>query len=292
MTSNTDTLFQTNLAEHLQLFQQLSSLTPEVNDAGRRIASALAQGGKLMLCGNGGSAADAQHIASELTGRFIQERLPLAGIALTTDSSALTCIGNEAMVTSGLAKGAKGIVTGEHARLLVDFAPDIAEKLNIGDQIQIRTVGRGIGIAEFPQIEFKKTSPALLNALRLTRSGNGAVKVPVAMELPIEIMGSGAELNAEYVDQDLMSGDRALMADLGIDKMRLGYLIAIRHGDHHFGRSYRKGAISIALCIHGDSVMTGHGPGILTLMTCSEGGIEYEIDPTANIANYFSIGER
>lgn len=95
MTSNTDTLFQTNLAEHLQLFQQLSNLTPEVNDAGRRIASALAQGGKLMLCGNGGSAADAQHIASELTGRFIQERRPLAGIALTTDSSALTCIGND-----------------------------------------------------------------------------------------------------------------------------------------------------------------------------------------------------
>jgi len=95
MTSTTDTLFQTNLAEHLQLFQQLSSLTTEVNDAGRRIASALAQGGKLMLCGNGGSAADAQHIASELTGRFIQERRPLAGIALTTDSSALTCIGND-----------------------------------------------------------------------------------------------------------------------------------------------------------------------------------------------------
>lgn len=95
MTSSTDTLFQTNLAEHLQLFQQLSSLTPEVNDAGRRIASALAQGGKLMLCDNGGSAADAQHIASELTGRFIQERRPLAGIALTTDSSALTCIGND-----------------------------------------------------------------------------------------------------------------------------------------------------------------------------------------------------
>jgi hypothetical protein len=202
----------------------------------------------------------------------------------------LTCIGNEATVTSGLASGAKGIVTGEHARLLVDFAPDVLEQLNIGDQIQIRTVGRGIGIAEFPDIEFKKTSPALLHALRLRRAGNGALQVPVAMELPIEIMGSGAELNAEYVDQDLMSGDRTLMAELGIDRMRLGDLIAIRHGDHHFGRSYRKGAVSIALCIHGDSVMTGHGPGILTLMTCRDGGIEYEVDPAANIANYFSIG--
>jgi hypothetical protein len=202
----------------------------------------------------------------------------------------LTCVGNTAFVASGPATGARGIVTGEHARLLVDFAPDVLEQLNIGDQIQIRTVGRGIGIAEFPDIEFKKTSPALLHALRLRRAGNGALQVPVAMELPIEIMGSGAELNAEYVDQDLMSGDRTLMAELGIDRMRLGDLIAIRHGDHHFGRSYRKGAVSIALCIHGDSVMTGHGPGILTLMTCRDGGIEYEVDPAANIANYFSIG--
>lgn len=88
-------LFQANLDEHLQLFQQLAALTPDVNEAGRRIAAALAQGGKLLLCGNGGSAADAQHIASELTGRFIHERRPLAGIALTTDSSALTCIGND-----------------------------------------------------------------------------------------------------------------------------------------------------------------------------------------------------
>jgi hypothetical protein len=204
----------------------------------------------------------------------------------------LTCIGNEATVTSGLAKGATGIVTGEHARLLVDFAPDVTEKLNIGDQIQIRTVGRGTAIAEFPDIEFKKTSPTLLHALRLSRAGNGALKVPVAMELPIEIMGSGAELNAEYVDQDLMSGDRQLMARLGVDKMRLGDLIAIRHADHKFGRSYREGAVSIALCIHGDSVMTGHGPGILTLMTDPEGGLDFTVDPGANIANYFKIGDK
>lgn len=202
----------------------------------------------------------------------------------------LSCIGNEAIVTSGLAKGAKGIVTGEHARLLIDFPESVNERLNIGDQIQIEALGRGLGLTEFPGIEFKKTSPTLLKALGIKRASNTTVKVPVAMELPIEIMGSGAEINAEYVDQDLMSGDRKLMADLGIDQMRLGDLIAIRHADHHFGRSYRKGAVSIALCIHGDSVMTGHGPGILTLMTATDGSIDFEIDQTANIANYFGIG--
>jgi len=59
------------------------------------IISALKKGGKLILCGNGGSAADAQHIAAELVGRFKEERKALAAIALTTDTSILTAIGND-----------------------------------------------------------------------------------------------------------------------------------------------------------------------------------------------------
>ncbi len=61
----------------------------------KMMAVALAQGNKIMFCGNGGSAADAQHIAAELTNRFMIERPPLAGIALTTDTSALTAIAND-----------------------------------------------------------------------------------------------------------------------------------------------------------------------------------------------------
>jgi len=59
------------------------------------VAGALASGGKVLLCGNGGSAADAQHIAAELVGRYEAERAALAAIALTTDTSALTAIGND-----------------------------------------------------------------------------------------------------------------------------------------------------------------------------------------------------
>jgi hypothetical protein len=197
----------------------------------------------------------------------------------------LTCIGNEATVMSGLARGAKGIVTGEHARLLVDFAPDVLDNLNIGDLVQIRARGRGVALRDWPEIEFKKTSPELALAYGL-RVENGQLICPVAMELPARIMGSGAELNAEFVDQDLMSGDRALMADLGIDRMRLGDLIAIRDVDHRFGRSYRKGMVAICLCIHGDSVMTGHGPGILTLITGPAERLGFAISPGANIAAF------
>jgi D-sedoheptulose 7-phosphate isomerase len=59
------------------------------------MAAALKAGGKILACGNGGSAADAQHFAAELVNRFERERPPLAGLALTTDSSALTSIGND-----------------------------------------------------------------------------------------------------------------------------------------------------------------------------------------------------
>jgi D-sedoheptulose 7-phosphate isomerase len=60
-----------------------------------RIAASLKTGGKVLLAGNGGSASDAQHIAAEFVGRFINDRAPLAAIALTTDTSALTAIGND-----------------------------------------------------------------------------------------------------------------------------------------------------------------------------------------------------
>lgn len=91
----TSPLFADNLAEHQRLFQQLHALEAPVLAAGRLLADSLRAGGKLLACGNGGSAADAQHLASELTGRFLHDRPPLAALALTTDSSALTCIAND-----------------------------------------------------------------------------------------------------------------------------------------------------------------------------------------------------
>ncbi|MEG6551192.1 SIS domain-containing protein, partial [Desulfocurvibacter africanus] len=66
-----------------------------VADIARAMAVSLARGGKILLCGNGGSAADCQHIAAEFVNRFKLERPPLPALALTTDSSILTAIGND-----------------------------------------------------------------------------------------------------------------------------------------------------------------------------------------------------
>jgi D-sedoheptulose 7-phosphate isomerase len=67
----------------------------KVVECARVMAVALAGGGKILFCGNGGSAADAQHLAAEFVNRFVMERPPLPGLALTTDTSALTAIGND-----------------------------------------------------------------------------------------------------------------------------------------------------------------------------------------------------
>ena len=77
------------------MFAQLGGLADDVAEAGDEMARCLEAGHKLFFCGNGGSAADAQHMAAELTGRFIRDRKPLAAIALTTDTSALTAIAND-----------------------------------------------------------------------------------------------------------------------------------------------------------------------------------------------------
>jgi D-sedoheptulose 7-phosphate isomerase len=81
--------------EHIRTAQALPPLAPAVARATDIIAGALERDGRLFLAGNGGSAADAQHIAAELTGRFLKDRRPLAAIALHTNSSATTAVGND-----------------------------------------------------------------------------------------------------------------------------------------------------------------------------------------------------
>jgi len=73
----------------------IETMQEKLEDASKLAVETLKNGNKILLCGNGGSAADAQHIAAELTGRYKTERKGLAGIALTTDTSALTAIGND-----------------------------------------------------------------------------------------------------------------------------------------------------------------------------------------------------
>lgn len=83
------------LKDHNEVVDKLSALKHQISIVGDLIIEALQNGNKLLIAGNGGSAADSQHFAAELTGRFLKERESLAGIALTTDTSAITAIAND-----------------------------------------------------------------------------------------------------------------------------------------------------------------------------------------------------
>jgi len=81
--------------EHLKMIGELQADLDVMVRAGELIARCLADDRKVLLCGNGGSAAEAQHIAAELVGRYRVERSGLAAIALSTDTSTLTAVGND-----------------------------------------------------------------------------------------------------------------------------------------------------------------------------------------------------
>lgn len=87
--------FSKELAEHIQTISKMDALKEQINKACQIVSQTLQNGGKLLICGNGGSAADSQHFAAELTGRYKTERTPLGAIALSTDTSALSAIGND-----------------------------------------------------------------------------------------------------------------------------------------------------------------------------------------------------
>lgn len=82
--------------EHIRVAQKsLTQLIPDIDKVCEEVTNCIKRGNKILLFGNGGSAGDAQHIAAEFTGRFVKERRSLPAIALTTDTSALTAIGND-----------------------------------------------------------------------------------------------------------------------------------------------------------------------------------------------------
>lgn len=97
-----------------------ASLAPAVTAAGECILKSLKEGGKLLTCGNGGSAADALHLAEELVGRYLRERRALPAICLAADTTALTCIGNDYGFDQVFARGVEAF--GRKGDVLVAFS--------------------------------------------------------------------------------------------------------------------------------------------------------------------------
>jgi len=88
-------VFHDALSEHLDIIRRLATEHEAFTRAATLLSRCLMRGNKILWCGNGGSAADAQHLAAELVGRFRRRRSPMASVALTTDTSVLTSIAND-----------------------------------------------------------------------------------------------------------------------------------------------------------------------------------------------------
>lgn len=199
----------------------------------------------------------------------------------------LSCVGNVAIVTTGDAKGAKGIVTGKHGgieHILVDFPPETLEKLVLGDKILVKAFGVGLQLIDFPEIKVMNMDPFLLEALNPKQNGD-KLEVPVTHIVPAAIMGSGLGANqTQSGDYDIQLFDEKVREQYELESLRLGDLVAIIDADHSFGRIYRQGAISVGIVVHTNAVTAGHGPGVTSLMTSAAGKITPQIDAKANIA--------
>jgi hypothetical protein len=216
-----------------------------------------------------------------------KENDPRFGQGANTALNVLSCVGNEAVVVSGDAKGAKGVVTGKHGgveHVLVDFQPEVLEKLMLGDKVLVKAYGVGLKLLDFPDIRVMNMDPRFLEALNPKPVGD-KLEVPVTHVIPAAIMGSGLGANQTYSgDYDIQLFDETTRREYGLDDLRLGDLVAILDADHSYGRIYRKGAVSVGIVVHTDCVTSGHGPGVTTLFTSSKGKIIPRIDPKANIA--------
>lgn len=204
----------------------------------------------------------------------------------------LSCVGNTAVVWSGDAKGAKGIVTGKHGgieHVLVYFPHEDLEKMKVGDQIQVRSLGQGLELADHRDIKVINLDPSLLHKMGIIEK-DGILEVPVAHIVPPEFMGSGlGSASAERGDYDITSMEADRLRELGLDKIRFGDIVAIEDSSSFYGRSYRRGAVIIGIVVHSNSFVSGHGPGVTSLMTALNGKIRPVKVDKANIAEYLDL---
>ncbi|SCZ08268.1 DUF4438 domain-containing protein [Alkaliphilus peptidifermentans] len=219
------------------------------------------------------------------------------GVSIKNDNSLengalnlLACIGNEARVISGEAKGAKGYVTGKHGgidHVLIYFDGEDLEKMAINDAVLIKSYGQGLEIEGIEEIKCMNIDPVLFDNIGVIEIEKGVIEVPVVTEIPAYLMGSGIGGSTAFSgDYDIMTGDKSANLKFGIENLRFGDLVLLKDCDNTFGRQYLKDSVSIGVVVHSDCIKSGHGPGITVIMSCNTPKIKGKINKEANIVNY------
>jgi len=133
------------LQDHRALFEIIErDMAPLVNDMARMLADAFRNGNKLLVMGNGGSAADAQHFVAEMVGRFKLERAALPAVALSTDTSILTAIGNDYGFDSVFSRQVEALAREGDVLAGISTSgnsPNVLKALELGRERGCRTIG-------------------------------------------------------------------------------------------------------------------------------------------------------
>jgi hypothetical protein len=202
------------------------------------------------------------------------------------------CVGNRVRVVSGPCTGEWGLVTGKHGgvdHVIVDFPTEILQRLNIGDRMQINSCGLGMRLIDYPDISIFNCAPELLHRWGIIEN-QGRLEIPVTHHIPAKIMGSGLGKNTVWRgDYDIQLFDRMIRQRFGLGSLRFGDMIAIVGADTRYGPSFHQGYITIGVIVHGDSTVSGHGPGVTPLLSGPADRLSAFLKIDANLANIFGL---
>jgi hypothetical protein len=201
-------------------------------------------------------------------------------------------VGNTAIVSTGDAKGLLGTVIGKHGgveQVIVHFPRDVLDLLEIGDHVRIIAHGLGLQVPSLPDVHLRNLDPRLFERLPLALAGD-RLRVGVSRVLPAQVMGSGIGADNTFRgDYDIQLTDPDLVREHRLDGLRFGDLVALTDTFDAYGRSWRPGAVSVGVVVHGDSRIAGHGPGVTTILAAQDGRIEpFETD-RANLADILGL---
>ncbi|MGY6695835.1 MAG: DUF4438 domain-containing protein [Roseinatronobacter sp.] len=203
-----------------------------------------------------------------------------------------SCVGNEALIVSGAAKGARGTVTGKSGRfsdqVIIHFDIETRRKLAVGDQILVRAQGVGMALPDCEGVSCKSLSPRMFDLLP-KKLDNGVLKIGVAGVVPAHFVGAGLGLTSEGGSLHIQSTDRKVLAELGLDALRLGDLIAIQDTDSRYNHGYLRGALSIGIVGQTDGPRPGYGPGMTIILTAPAGQLGWFEDKRSNIADLLEL---
>jgi hypothetical protein len=202
------------------------------------------------------------------------------------------CIGNRARVMTGAAAGTTGLVTGKSGRfseqVIVHLPREARPRMAVGDQVLIRAEGVGLKLTDHPDVSLKGISPTLLAALPANVE-EGRVSFGVTARVPAHLVGAGLGLTSEGGSVHMQSTDRALLAELGLDRLQLGDIVSLEDTDSRYNHGYLRGARAIGVVASTDGPRAGYGPGIAILMTAPAGQLGSFESPEANLVQLLGV---